>query len=89
MADEMVIEYVGEVVREIIANIRERGYEREGIGSSYLFRIDQTSYIVDATHKGSISRFINHNCDVSFNHGYLQHEVFISNFTLACDCFLS
>jgi histone-lysine N-methyltransferase SETD1 len=66
MADEMVIEYVGEVVREIIANIRERVYEKEGIGSSYLFRIDQTSYIVDATHKGSISRFINHNCDVSF-----------------------
>lgn len=63
MADEMVIEYVGEVVREIIANIRERGYEKEGIGSSYLFRIDQSSYIVDATHKGSISRFINHNCD--------------------------
>ena len=65
IADEMVIEYVGEVVREIIANIRERGYEKEGIGSSYLFRIDQSSYIVDATHKGSISRFINHNCDVS------------------------
>ncbi|KAL5257106.1 hypothetical protein ACHWQZ_G012141 [Mnemiopsis leidyi] len=63
IADEMVIEYVGEVVREIIANIRERGYEKEGIGSSYLFRIDQSSYIVDATHKGSISRFINHNCD--------------------------
>ena len=43
-ADEMVIEYVGEVVREIIANIRERIYEKEGIGSSYLFRIDQVSH---------------------------------------------
>ena len=64
-ADEMVIEYVGEVVREIIADMREKGYERQGIGSSYMFRIDQSSYIVDATHRGSISRFINHNCDVS------------------------
>ena len=45
-ADEMVIEYVGEVVREIIANIRERQYEKEGIGSSYLFRIDQVSVIL-------------------------------------------
>ena len=61
----MVIEYVGQVVREIIANIREVKYEKMGIGSSYLFRIDQSSYIVDATHRGSISRFINHNCDVS------------------------
>eukprot|EP00116_Pleurobrachia_bachei_P004107 sb/3464369/ len=63
IADEMVIEYVGQVVREIIANIREVKYEKMGIGSSYLFRIDQSSYIVDATHRGSISRFINHNCD--------------------------
>lgn len=64
-ADEMVIEYVGEVVREIIADIREKVYIEAGIGSSYMFRVDQTSTIVDATYRGSISRFINHNCDVS------------------------
>ncbi|KAF3851063.1 hypothetical protein F7725_012835 [Dissostichus mawsoni] len=37
-ADEMVIEYVGQIIRQIIADMREQRYEEEGIGSSYLFR---------------------------------------------------
>ena len=46
--NNMVIEYIGEVVRQTVADIREERYERQGIGSSYLFRIDE-EYIVDAT----------------------------------------
>ena len=64
-ADEMVIEYVGEIVRQAVADERERRYEAAGIGSSYLFRVDH-DYIIDATRNGNMARFINHCCDVSF-----------------------
>ena len=57
-------EYVGEIIRQPIADIRERRYEEMGIGSSYLFRVDQDT-IIDATTKGNLARFINHCCDVS------------------------
>lgn len=63
-ADEMVIEYVGELVRQTVADDRERRYEAQGIGSSYLFRVDH-DYIIDATRRGNMARFINHCCDVS------------------------
>ena len=63
-ADEMVIEYVGELVRQLTADERERRYEAMGIGSSYLFRVD-LEYIIDATKRGNMARFINHCCDVS------------------------
>lgn len=50
---EMVIEYVGEVIRAQVADKREKTYERQGIGSSYLFRIDD-DLVVDATKKGNL-----------------------------------
>jgi len=50
---EMVIEYVGEVIRAAVADKREKAYERQGIGSSYLFRIDE-DLVVDATKKGNL-----------------------------------
>jgi hypothetical protein len=50
---EMVIEYVGEIVRAQVAEKREKVYERQGIGSSYLFRIDE-DLVVDATMKGNL-----------------------------------
>ncbi|KAL1705532.1 hypothetical protein EV121DRAFT_258335 [Schizophyllum commune] len=59
---EMVIEYVGEVIRAQVADKREATYERQGIGSSYLFRIDE-EIVVDATKKGNLGRLINHSCD--------------------------
>ena len=59
--DEMIIEYVGERVRQSVADLREARYLVSGIGSSYLFRIDEST-VVDATKKGGIARFINHSC---------------------------
>jgi SET domain-containing protein len=50
---DMVIEYIGEVIRAQVAEKRERAYERQGIGSSYLFRIDD-EHVVDATKKGNL-----------------------------------
>jgi histone-lysine N-methyltransferase SETD1 len=63
-ADEMVIEYVGQMIRPMISDVRERKYEKIGIGSSYMFRIDADS-IIDATKCGNLARFINHSCNVS------------------------
>ncbi|KKY24285.1 putative histone-lysine n-methyltransferase [Diplodia seriata] len=60
-ANDMIIEYVGEKVRQKVADIREIKYDKQGVGSSYLFRIDEDS-VVDATKKGGIARFINHSC---------------------------
>ncbi|KAA8634473.1 hypothetical protein SMACR_07534 [Sordaria macrospora] len=59
--DDMIIEYVGEEVRQQIAELREARYLKSGIGSSYLFRIDDNT-VIDATKKGGIARFINHSC---------------------------
>ncbi|WVR06430.1 hypothetical protein IAU60_003461 [Kwoniella sp. DSM 27419] len=63
---EMVCEYVGELCRAAVAEVREQRYLKQGIGSSYLFRIDN-DIVCDATFKGSVSRLINHSCDPSAN----------------------
>ncbi|PKY03994.1 histone-lysine N-methyltransferase, H3 lysine-4 specific [Aspergillus campestris IBT 28561] len=60
-ANDMIIEYVGEKVRQQVADMRERQYLKSGIGSSYLFRIDENT-VIDATKRGGIARFINHSC---------------------------
>ncbi|KAK4751547.1 hypothetical protein SAY87_005029 [Trapa incisa] len=61
-AEDFVIEYVGELIRPRISDMRELQYEKMGIGSSYLFRLDD-GYVVDATKRGGIARFINHSCE--------------------------
>lgn len=50
---EMVCEYVGELIRSAIADLREAKYLKQGIGSSYLFRIDG-DVVCDATFRGSV-----------------------------------
>jgi len=60
-AEEFVCEYVGTMVRSIVAELREQRYEKSGIGSSYLFRLDMES-VIDATKTGCNARFINHSC---------------------------
>lgn len=62
LSNEMIIEYVGEVLRQSVSEKRERDYLNRGIGSSYLFRIDENT-VIDATKIGGIARFINHSCD--------------------------
>ncbi|KAG0039651.1 histone methyltransferase set1 [Podila clonocystis] len=65
-ANDMVIEYIGEVIRQKVADHREKRYERMGIGSSYLFRVDDDT-VIDATKMGNIARFINHCCTPNCN----------------------
>ena len=47
----MVIEYVGQLIRPIISDIREEVYDSRGIGC-YMFRLD-TDIIIDATLRGN------------------------------------
>jgi len=60
-ASDLIIEYVGEKIRQKVADLREIRYTKQGVGSSYLFRMVDDE-IVDATKKGGIARFINHSC---------------------------
>ena len=48
--NQFVIEYTGEVVRNIMSDRRERGYDASGLGSCYMFRLDDDR-VVDATRK--------------------------------------
>lgn len=68
-AHEIICEYVGEIVRQSVADYRERFYEMMHecgglLGGCYMFRLDSDA-IVDATSVGSHARFINHCCDAN------------------------
>lgn len=84
-ADEMVIEYVGQMIRPVVADTREAKYEAIGIGSSYLFRIDVET-IIDATKCGNLARFINHSCNVSTFMSFFQNCIFDFPISNASDC---
>lgn len=56
-----VIEYMGEVIRQPVADRREKAYEESGEGSCFMFRLDMKR-IIDATKIGCMARFMNHSC---------------------------
>mmetsp|Transcript_36916 Transcript_36916/g.26826 ORF Transcript_36916/g.26826 Transcript_36916/m.26826 type:complete len:153 (-) Transcript_36916:40-498(-) len=64
MPGDIVIEYVGEKIRNKVADKREDLYERLGIGDCYMFRLDK-EYIIDATFFGGKARYLNHSCDAN------------------------
>lgn len=59
-AGELIIEYVGEIIRPTISDLREKRYMQQGIGC-YMFEI-VAGKIVDATLCGNAARYINHSC---------------------------
>lgn len=60
-----MVEYVGEIVGQRVADKRENEYQSgrklQYKSACYFFRIDK-EHIIDATHKGGIARFVNHSC---------------------------
>jgi [histone H3]-lysine9 N-trimethyltransferase SUV39H len=67
-AGAFVIEYTGELIDMTEAKKRTRVYKKLGI--TYLFDLDyneknEATYSLDATHKGNLSRFINHSCNAN------------------------
>lgn len=60
--NSMVIEYIGSIIRNEVANRKEGIYESQNRGI-YMFRID-TDAVIDATMAGGPARYINHSCMV-------------------------
>jgi len=58
----LIVEYIGQKIRQVVADKREAVYEQEGVGSCYLFRLDKDE-IIDATRTGGMARFMNHCCE--------------------------
>lgn len=61
VVDEMVIEYVGQNICQMVVDMWEKCYVQEGIGSSYLFWVDY-DIIIDVIKCGNLVRFINYCC---------------------------
>ncbi|XP_023929977.1 histone-lysine N-methyltransferase 2D-like [Lingula anatina] len=57
----MVIEYIGELIRNETAEMREKIYEASNRGI-YMFRINDDT-VVDATMSGGLARYVNHSCN--------------------------
>ncbi|XP_076827373.1 LOW QUALITY PROTEIN: histone-lysine N-methyltransferase 2C [Brachyhypopomus gauderio] len=77
----MVIEYIGTIIRNEVANRKEKMYESQNRGV-YMFRIDG-EHVIDATITGGPARYINHSCApnciaevVTFEKG---HKIIISS----------
>ncbi|XP_075444004.1 histone-lysine N-methyltransferase 2C isoform X13 [Ascaphus truei] len=77
----MVIEYIGTIIRNEVANRKEKLYESQNRGV-YMFRIDN-EHVIDATLTGGPARYINHSCApncvaevVTFEKG---HRIIISS----------
>ena len=79
----MVIEYIGELIRNEVANNREKLYEQQNRGI-YMFRLDDDT-VVDATVSGCLARYVNHSCEVGSHLN--DREFLLLNYRLAeCDC---
>merc|ERR1711899_393149 len=65
---QMIIEYIGEVIRTELTDIREKRYEAQN-RMIYLFRLDEENSerperrVLDASMSGGMARYINHSCD--------------------------
>ena len=56
---ELILEYVGEIIRSTVADLREQ----DSLDINYMFRIGRDT-IIDGQRFGNISRFLNHSCSV-------------------------
>ncbi|KZP33283.1 SET domain-containing protein [Athelia psychrophila] len=59
--DEMIYEYIGDVVSHTSFMKRMRDYAAEGLQHFYFMMLQKEEYI-DATKRGGIGRFLNHSC---------------------------
>jgi len=73
---QRVIEYTGEIIDQ--AEEDRRGYDDSAMSRhhTFLFKIDD-EYTIDATHRGSIARYINHSCDPNCEAVWEDSRIFI------------
>jgi histone-lysine N-methyltransferase SETD1 len=57
---EFIIEYEGERISSLAAQVRDAMYARSGV--TFLFNVDDRT-VIDGGVQGNIARFINHSCE--------------------------
>ncbi|CAK7214102.1 histone methyltransferase set2 [Sporothrix bragantina] len=60
--NELIYEYIGEVINEPAFRRRMIQYDEEGIKHFYFMSLNKSDF-VDATRKGNLGRFCNHSCN--------------------------
>ncbi|CAK7265525.1 histone methyltransferase set2 [Sporothrix epigloea] len=60
--NDLIFEYIGEVINEPAFRRRMIQYDEEGIKHFYFMSLNKTDF-VDATRKGNLGRFCNHSCN--------------------------
>ncbi|GLI58735.1 hypothetical protein VaNZ11_000489, partial [Volvox africanus] len=70
--DSVVTEFRGEVVRPVLADLRERRYRAQG-RDCFLFHVNG-EVVLDSTHLGHYGRFSNHSCSPSMYTKVLEFE---------------
>lgn len=70
---DFILEYIGEIIRSGVADVRELQYELEGIDSTYFFR-NSDDTVIDATKQGNAARLMNHSCDPNCAAGLFQRK---------------
>eukprot|EP00479_Gromia_sphaerica_P015609 TRINITY_DN9979_c0_g1_i1.p3 TRINITY_DN9979_c0_g1~~TRINITY_DN9979_c0_g1_i1.p3 ORF type:complete len:139 (-),score=29.15 TRINITY_DN9979_c0_g1_i1:82-498(-) len=58
----ILIEYVGELISQVVADEREKLHTESGLHSNYMFKLGENQ-ILDGTFRGNIGRFMNHSCN--------------------------
>lgn len=62
-AEDMVIEYAGEMVRQTVADRREAASYNQLVGAgTYVFSLDD-NFLVDSTKAGNMAHLLNHSCN--------------------------
>ena len=60
---DMVIEYVGDLIRPSVADSREKSVYDQMVGAgTYIFRLNE-EHCVDATRAGNMAHLLNHSCE--------------------------
>ncbi|KAJ8562146.1 hypothetical protein K7X08_011437 [Anisodus acutangulus] len=59
---DFIIEYIGEVIDDALCEKRLWDMKYKGVKNFYMCEL-RKDFIIDATFKGNLSRFLNHSCD--------------------------
>lgn len=73
--DQIIGEYVGEMISKSLSDEREQRYKCHGMESIYMFGVSK-NFVLDATKFGSNLRFMNHSCQPNC---YAEIKVFNSS----------
>ncbi|KAL4453004.1 hypothetical protein ABPG73_004782 [Tetrahymena malaccensis] len=71
--DDIVVEYLGETIRQVLADYREKIYKQRGFGDCYMFKACPDK-IIDATFKGNEARYLNHSCNPNCSSLVIEYE---------------